>query len=145
MINKLVDEYGINLAIHDHPKPSHYWNPDTVLKVVDGRSKRIGSCADVGHWQRSGVPPIEALKKLEGRIIESHFKDLTQFNDPKAFDVPWGTGSGNAKAMLEEVLRQGAKITFLVEYEHVTPGLVQDVAHSVKFFGEACEQLAEKK
>jgi sugar phosphate isomerase/epimerase len=145
LLNKLVDEYGINVAIHNHPQPTHYWNPDTELKVLEGRSKRIGSCADVGHWQRSGVLPIEALKKLEGRIIESHFKDLTKFGEKSAFDVPWGTGSGDAKAMLQEFQRQGGKYTFLVEYEHFTPGLVQDVAHSVKFFGETCEQLAEKK
>ena len=146
VLNKLVDEFGINLALHNHPNPSHYWNPDTVLKVTEGRSKRIGSCADVGHWQRSGIPPIEAMKKLQGRMIESHFKDLSKFDDKSAHDVPWGTGTGDAKAMMREFQNQGAKITFLVEYEHFTPGLVQDVAHSVKFFGETCEQLeAEKK
>jgi len=142
VLNKLVDEYGINIAIHDHPKPSHYWNPDTVLKVVDGRSKRIGSCADVGHWQRSGVPPIEALKKLQGRIIESHFKDLSKFNEKGAIDVPWGTGTGDAKGMLEEFKRQDAKIIFLVEYEHYTPGLVNDVARSIDWFGNTCDQLS---
>jgi len=47
--------------------------------------------------------------------------------------------------MLAEFQRQGGKYTFLIEYEHFTPGLVQDVAHSVKFFGETCEQLAAKK
>ncbi len=43
-VDKLCSEFKINLAIHDHPKPSHYWNPDTVLKVCRGRSKRIGAC-----------------------------------------------------------------------------------------------------
>ena len=143
VLNKLVDEYGINVALHNHPNPSHYWNPDTVLKVTEGRSKRIGSCADVGHWQRSAIPPIDALKKLEGRIIESHFKDLNKFGDKGGQDVPWGTGTGNAKGMMEEYKRQGAKIAFLIEYEHFSPGLVQDVAHSVKFFGDTCEELAK--
>lgn len=145
VLNKLVEEFGINVALHNHPNPSHYWNPDTVLKVTEGRSKRIGSCADVGHWQRSGIQPIEAMKKLQGRMIESHFKDLNQFGKDKAYDVPWGTGTGGAMAMMQEFQRQNAKMTFLVEYEHYTPGLVQDVAHSVKFFGEACEQLSAGK
>jgi sugar phosphate isomerase/epimerase len=145
VLNKLVEEFGINVALHNHPNPSHYWNPDTVLKVTEGRSKRIGSCADVGHWQRSGIAPLEAMKKLEGRMIESHFKDLNQFGAKQAFDVPWGTGTGGAKAMMEEFKRQGAKMTYLVEYEHFTPGLVQEVAHSIKFFGDTCDQLATGK
>ena len=145
VLNKLVDEFGINVALHNHPNPSHYWNPDTVLKVTEGRSKRIGSCADVGHWQRSGIQPIDAMKKLQGRMIESHFKDLNQFGENKAYDVPWGTGTGDAKSMMQEFQRQNAKITFLIEYEHFTPGLVQDVARSVKFFGETCEQLSAGK
>jgi sugar phosphate isomerase/epimerase len=74
-IEKLCEEYGINVAIHDHAKPSHYWNPDTVLKVCRGRSKRIGACADTGHWTRSGLKPAECVRKLEGRIISFHVKD----------------------------------------------------------------------
>ncbi len=83
MIERLCDEYEINLAIHNHPKPSHYWNPDTVLKVCKGRSKRIGACADTGHWMRSGPNPLQMLRKLDGRIISLHFKDLIRENgDP---------------------------------------------------------------
>ena len=70
LIDRLCEEYEINVAIHNHPKPSHYWDPDTVLRVCDGRSKWIGACADTGHWCRSGVDPVEAVKKL-GRPAES--------------------------------------------------------------------------
>jgi len=143
LLDKLTVEYSINVAIHDHPKPNHYWNPDTVLRVIHGRNPRIGDCADVGHWQRSGVDPIEALKKLQGHIICSHFKDLNTFNDVKAIDVPWGTGAGNPRGMLEELHRQNAKIVFSVEYEHTTPNLVDDVARSIKWFGETCEAIAK--
>lgn len=141
LLDKLTQEYGINIAIHDHPKPNHYWNPDTVLRVINGRNPRIGDCADVGHWQRSGVNPVEALHKMQGHIICSHFKDLNKFDDVKAVDVPWGTGTGNARGMLEELHKQNAKIVFSVEYEHYSDGLVNDVARSIKWFGETCEAL----
>ena len=88
-LDKLCEEYGINVAIHNHPKPSIYWDPDTVLKVCKGRSKRIGACADTGHWARSGFDPIECIKKLEGRIISFHLKDLNK-KAADAHDVPWG-------------------------------------------------------
>lgn len=140
-LDKLTQEYGINVAIHDHPKPSHYWNPDTVLKVIAGRNPRIGDCADVGHWQRSGVDPIEALRKMKGHIISSHFKDLNKFGDKGAVDVPWGTGTGHAREMLEELHKQDVKLVFSIEYEHYTPGLTNDVARSIQWFAEACENL----
>ncbi len=43
-IDKLCQEYKIKVAIHNHPKPSHYWNPDTILTACKGRSKWIGAC-----------------------------------------------------------------------------------------------------
>ncbi len=76
LIDKLCEEYKINVAIHNHPKPSKYWNPEAVLAVCKGRSQRIGACADTGHWSRSGLDPVECLKKLEERIISMHIKDI---------------------------------------------------------------------
>ena len=90
-VSQLCDKYDMDVAIHDHPKPSHYWSPDTLLAAIQGQSPHIGSCSDVGHWVRSGLDPIECLKKLEGHIKELHFKDVAS-HDPEAADTIWGTG-----------------------------------------------------
>jgi sugar phosphate isomerase/epimerase len=116
LLDRLAQEYEINVAIHDHPKPSHYWNPETVLKVSEGRSKRIGACADTGHWHRSGLSPVESLKKLEGRVISFHLKDL----DTSKEDVPWGTGGSEVRGVLAEVKRQGTKPVFSIEFERTS-------------------------
>ncbi len=100
LVDRLCGEYRINVAIHNHPKPSPYWNPDRVLEVTKGRSPRIGACADIGHWLRSGINPMDAIKKLKGRIITFHFKDLNVAGDPEAHDVVWGTGVANVKELL---------------------------------------------
>ncbi len=64
-IDKLCQEYRIGLAIHNQPKgQSDYWDPNTVLMACAGRSKWIGACADTGHWMRSGIDPLAAIKKL---------------------------------------------------------------------------------
>ncbi len=76
LVSKLADEYKINVAIHDHPRPSRYWSPDTLIKYTAGHSKRLGACADIGHWVRSGLDPVACLKKLQGRVFELHMKDL---------------------------------------------------------------------
>lgn len=140
-LDKLCQEYGINLAIHNHPKPTLYWNPDTVLKVCKGRSKRIGCCADTGHWMRSGLKPIECLKKLEGRIISFHFKDLNQ-PGPEAHDVPWGTGVCDVKGMLAEIQRQGIKAVFSIEYEHNWGHAMPELAECVAYFDKTAAELA---
>jgi sugar phosphate isomerase/epimerase len=140
-IDKLCEEYDINLAIHDHPKPSPYWNPDTVLKHVQGHSKRIGACCDTGHWMRSGVNVLEALKKLEGRIIEFHFKDLN-VDGMAGHDVPWGTGKGDPKAWMVEVKRQGIKPLFNVEYEYHFENSLPEIALCVAYFDKVAGELA---
>jgi sugar phosphate isomerase/epimerase len=141
LLDKLCQEYKMNVAIHDHPQPSHYWNPDTVLKVTQGTSKRIGSCSDTGHWYRSGLVPLDCLKKLKGRIISLHFKDL----DESKGDVPWGTGVCNAMGMLEELKRQGFRGVFSIEYERTSgQELVDNVTKCVAWFSASAAKLAPK-
>ncbi len=142
MIEGLCDEYEINLAIHNHPKPSRYWNPETVLKVCKGRSKRIGACADTGHWMRSGLNPLQMLKKLEGRIVSLHFKDLIPENDGEDFhDVVWGTGRCDAEAILKELHRQNFEGVFSIEYEYNWENSLPEVRGCVGYFNEVSGEL----
>lgn len=136
MIDKLCQEYKINVAVHNHPKPSHYWDPNAVLKVCKDRSSRIGACADTGHWMRSGVDPLEAIKKLQGRIIEVHLKDLNAFGVGDAHDVPWGTGVANLRAILKELDRQNFAGAFLIEYEYNMKNSMPEIKECISFFKE---------
>lgn len=142
VVEKLAKEYHIKVAIHNHPGPKNfYWNPDTVLAAVKGRSPLLGSCADVGHWVRSGLDPVDCLKKLEGRVITLHFKDLNE-KGLEAHDVPWGTGISNAKGMLAELKRQHFKGAICVEYEYNWDNSAPEIAESAKWFNATCAELA---
>jgi sugar phosphate isomerase/epimerase len=158
-VEKLCKEYHIKVAIHNHPQPSHYWNPDTVLEAIQGRTPLMGACADTGHWLRSGLDPVECLKKLNGRVICLHFKDLVP-QEPGAqdqaaakkkrkrqarlmHDVPWGTGVGNVKAQLAELKRQGFRGAICVEYEHNWENSMPEIAECVKWFNATCEEQAK--
>ncbi len=141
LIDRLAQEYKINVALHNHPKPSIYWNPDKVLQIVKGRSERIGACADTGHWMRSGINPVEALKKLEGRIISLHIKDLNEFGVREAHDVPWGTGQANFDGILEELHRQNFKGVFSIEYEHNWENNVPEIRQCVAYFDKVAGKL----
>ena len=143
VVEKLAKEYQIKVAIHNHPGPkSFYWHPDTVLAAVQGRSPLLGACADVGHWVRSGLDPVDCLKKLEGRVIALHFKDLDQAT-LSGHDVPWGTGVSNVKGMLAELKRQKFKGAFCVEYEFNWENSVPEIAQSVAWFNATCAELVK--
>jgi sugar phosphate isomerase/epimerase len=138
----LTDEYHVGLALHNHPQPSHYWNPDTGLAALKGRSPRMGFCCDTGHWCRSGLDPVEMLKKVGPRVKTFHFKDLDQFGVPAAKDVVWGQGRGRIAGMLAEVKRQGLKPYFGIEWERSTDEPLETHARSVAFFEQTAAALA---
>lgn len=141
MVDRLCREYRINVAIHNHPKPSKYWHPDKVLEVCQGRSKWIGACVDTGHWMRSGVNPIKGLKKLEGRIISLHFKDLNEFGNLLTHDTVWGTGKANVKELLNELHRQGFVGVFSIEYEHNWEKSLPQIRQCVEYFNKIAGRL----
>jgi sugar phosphate isomerase/epimerase len=140
-VEKLCKEFNIKVAIHDHPKGhSIYWNPEAVLAAIKGRTPLMGACADVGHWMRSGLDPVECLKKLDGHIICLHFKDLNKMG-PDAHDVPWGTGIGKTKELMTELKRQNFHGAFCVEYEYHWENSSPEIAQCVKFFKQTCDEL----
>jgi len=134
MVAKLCDEYELCVAVHNHPAPSAYASPDVFLKASEGRTKRIGACCDTGHWARSGIKPVEALRKLEGRIIELHLKDIAKFGDPRCPCVVFGAGDGDIAGIVREIRRQGIKPLLTIEHEVVSPKLVEEVAACIAYF-----------
>lgn len=133
----LVKEFDIMVAFHDHPKqpnnPSYrMWDPNYILEVVKDRDKRIGACADTGHWVRSGLKPVDCLRILKGRIISSHLKDLHEVS-PGAHDVPYGFGVSDVSAILDELKRQGFAGNISVEYEHEMDKSMPMVAQCIGF------------
>jgi len=142
LLASLCEETGIGIAIHNHAKPSKYWDPNTVLSVCGDRTKRIGACGDTGHWTRSGLDPLACLRQLEGRIVSLHLKDLNELGNRGAFDVPWGTGVCDMDAMLTELRRQGFNGVISIEYEKDDDLLADHVGMCVRYLenwnGPAC-------
>lgn len=143
----LVKEYDIMVGFHDHPKQPNntsyrMWDPNYILEVVKNRDKRIGACADTGHWVRSGLKPLDCLRILKGHIISSHLKDLNEMS-PGAHDVPFGTGVSDVPAILDELKRQGFDGNISVEYEHEMDRSMPQVAQCIGFvrgYGQAKEK-----
>jgi len=141
MVDSMDGAYGIKVAIHDHPKPNAYWSPDSVLAAVQGHPN-IGSCADIGHWARNGINPVEALKKLEGHVYGVHLKDIKKFDDTKAEDTIVGKGVIDFPSIFRELKRQHFSGMFSIEHESNWYHSVPDVIETVKFYND---QLAKLK
>jgi len=137
-VESLVKENNIRFAIHDHPRrpndPSYqFWDPQYVLSLVKDRDSRMGSCADIGHWVRSGVKPLEALKLLKGRVMSSHMKDLNEFGNPQSHDLPWGQGVSGVGELLDELKSQGFDGNISIEYEYHEENSLPEVKQCIDF------------
>ncbi len=137
-IEKLVKEYDVMVGFHDHPRrmdnPNYkMWDPNFVLSVVKDRDARIGSCADIGHWVRSGLKPVDCLQILHGRIISSHLKDLNEFGVDAAHDLPYGQGVSGVKEVLDELKAQHFEGNISVEYEYHWTTSVPEIKQCIDF------------
>ncbi|HLK31177.1 MAG TPA: sugar phosphate isomerase/epimerase [Puia sp.] len=132
-VDSLAGLYGIKVAIHDHPKPNMYWSPDSVLAATVGHPN-IGSCADVGHWSRNGLDPVECLKKLEGHVFGVHLKDIKEFGKTDAADTAVGKGINKFPEIFAELKRQHFSGMLSIEQESNWDNNVPDVINTKKYF-----------
>ena len=144
VVEKLAEEYDIKVAVHNHPNENSYWKPEILLEHIGNRSPLLGSSADVGHYKRMEVEPISSLKKLEGRIISLHFKDIApEGTEDKFEDVVWGTGILNVKGMLEELKRQNFEGYFTIEYEANWENNLPQIKESIDYFNQSVEEISK--
>lgn len=134
MLDSLAGLYQIKIAIHEHAKgKSKYWHPDSVIAAMKNHPN-FGVCADLGHWERSGLSPAECLKQLKSNILGVHLKDIDQSDNPEANDVIIGQGVINFPEVINELKAQHFKGVILVECEHKMENNLAEVIAGKKNF-----------
>jgi sugar phosphate isomerase/epimerase len=137
-LDKLVEEFDIRIAIHNHGPGASYDKVDDVLKAIQARHKLIGACADLGHYIRSGEDPVKAIRLLEGRLYGVHLKD---FDQPKG-DAK-GVILGKGQLDVVEVFKALKKVEFpadgalSIEYEEHAENPMPDLRECVAIAREA--------
>ncbi|PSR57041.1 sugar phosphate isomerase/epimerase [Adhaeribacter arboris] len=141
-VDSLAGAYNLKVALHEHWKGvSRYWHPDSVLAAIKDHPN-FGACADLGHWPKSGINPLEAVRKLNGHIIGVHLKDIAAFNDPKLKDVPVGTGVVDFPAVFQELKKQQFKGYIYIERDaEDKPSNLPSVIQTVKYYNDQVKQL----
>ncbi len=147
LIEKYCQEYDIRLAIHNHGEKLSpiYWKPEQLMKEINGKSRYIGACGDIGYWIRSGIDPLQAIEVLGDRMMVLHVHDLDKSNG-KGHDVPWGEGIADLDRVFQ-VLHSGDHEGLFIglEYAYHFGQSLPEMQKSIDFFNNQVVQLAGKE
>ena len=132
-VERLVKEYDIAFAIHNHGPEDKIWkSPLDVLKAVHGLDVRMGCCVDVGHTMRAGVNPVDAFRAAGPRLHDVHMKDLAKA-DAKDSQVAVGRGLMPVREMFAELAKMRYPGYVDLEYEihgdDPMPGVIESMAY----------------
>jgi inosose dehydratase len=144
VLDKLVKEFDIRLAIHNHGPEDKVWpSPLDVWEAIQKYDERIGVCVDVGHTSRCGVDPIRAIRTCSERLYDVHLKDLSS-RDGKSRPVVVGRGVLDVRGMLRALLDIGYKYHVGLEYEEDMKDPIPGVAESIGYIRGTLAGLRER-
>jgi sugar phosphate isomerase/epimerase len=116
-IEKVVKEFDIKIAIHNHgPEDKWYPTPKDALAVLKNRDPRMGCCMDIGHATRGGADIVESVKLLGPRLLDLHMKDLAS-KTAKDSQVEVGKGVLDIPGLFRALLRTKFAGHVGLEYE----------------------------
>ena len=117
-LDELVKEFDIRIAIHNHGPKHRYDKVLDVLRAIEKHDDRIGACADLGHYIRSGENPVEVIRLLKGRLYGVHLKDFQDMQE-KTKGVILGKGHLDVPAVFAALEQVGfpADGALSLEYE----------------------------
>ncbi len=131
-LDELVKEFDIRVAIHNHGPRHRYNKAIDVLRVIEGRDERIGACADLGHYIRSGQNAPEVIRLLKGRLYGIHLKDFAEMKD-ETKGVILGKGHLNVEEVFSELQLAGfpSNGALSLEYEENEKNPLADIRECV--------------
>jgi sugar phosphate isomerase/epimerase len=133
LVEKLVKEYNIKAAIHNHgPEDKMFPTPQSVLQAIKGMDPRMGLCIDIGHTARTGVDVVESIREAGPRLLDLHIKDLTDFSSARS-QVAVGDGVMPIAAIFRELKRMnfqgGVMLEYEIEADNPAPGMIKSFAY----------------
>ncbi len=129
-----VKAYNIKIAIHNHgPMDKLYPGPKDAYDHISKRDKRIGLCIDIGHTQRTGVAPADAVLQFKDRLFDLHIKDVTSAtNDGQAIEI--GRGVIDFPALIKALNKINYNGYCSIEFEKDMKDSMPGIAESVGYF-----------
>jgi sugar phosphate isomerase/epimerase len=141
-LDKLVAEFDIRIAIHNHG-PNHRYNKVVdVLNAIRNHDERIGACADLGHFIRSGEDPVTVIRSLGSRLYGIHLKDFAEMKD-KTEGVILGKGHLDVEGVFRALKQVGfpADGALSLEYEENPKDPIDDIRQCLAVAQEALRKI----
>ena len=137
-LDRLVKEFDIRIAIHNHGPTYRYDKVIDVLHAIEGHDDRIGACADLGHFIRSGERPTEVIRLLKGRLYGIHLKDFKEMQE-KTQGVILGRGQLDVPAVFAALKQVGFPSTgaLSLEYEEHPDNPLADIRECMQVARDA--------
>jgi inosose dehydratase len=131
-LDELVREFDIRVAIHNHGPTHRYNKAADVLHAIEKHDERIGACADLGHFIRSGERPVDVIRLLTGRLYGVHLKDFAEMQD-KTHGVILGTGHMDVPAVMAALVQAKfpADGALSIEYEENPQDPLADIRECI--------------
>ncbi|HOL66267.1 MAG TPA: sugar phosphate isomerase/epimerase family protein [bacterium] len=133
---RLAEEYGINLAIHNHGGRHWLGSSEVLTYVFKNTSNRIGLCLDTAWALDSGENPVAMVEKFASRLYALHIKDFIFERDRRPRDVVAGKGNLNLKNLFQTLKKVGFSGESIIEYEG-------DVENPVPALGKCVASIQE--
>lgn len=143
-LDSLCKEFDVRVAIHNHGPKHRYNKVVDTLRAIEKHDERIGACADLGHYIRSGEKPEDVIRALKGRLYGVHLKDFAEMQD-KTHGVILGKGHMNVEqtfaAMLDVKFPEDGALS--LEYEEKKEMPVDDIKQCLDVARAAAAKVAQ--
>jgi sugar phosphate isomerase/epimerase len=138
LLDKLVEQYGVAVGIHNHGPGDRFAKIETIEKAIRDHHPKIGCCVDTGHFLRSREDPVHAVEVFGRRVYGVHLKDV---KDAKTFTV-LGKGDLRTVDLLKALARNNYEYCLAIEYEEKPEDPVDDLKACL---AEARRAIAEAR
>jgi sugar phosphate isomerase/epimerase len=144
LLDKLVAEYDVAIAIHNHGPGARYDKISDVWDQIKDRHPKVGACVDTGHYLRSDEDPVAAIEKFGKRVFSVHLKDVktiaTNGKREKKFTII-GEGDLDIFGCLKALKALKYDNILAIEYEENPENPLSDLEVGLKHVREAAAKL----
>jgi sugar phosphate isomerase/epimerase len=123
LLDRLVEEYGIAIGIHNHGPGHRYALIDTIMAAIKDHSSKIGCCVDTGHFLRSREDPVRAVEVFGKRVYGVHLKDV---KNAETFTI-LGQGDLRTVDLLKALAASKYEHVLAIEYEEKPENPFEDI------------------
>jgi sugar phosphate isomerase/epimerase len=122
-LDKLVEEFGVAVGIHNHGPGDRFAKIETIEKAIKDHHPKIGCCVDTGHFLRSREDPVRAVEAFGKRVYGVHLKDV---KDANTFTI-LGKGDLRTVDLLKALARNNYEYCLAIEYEEKPENPMDDI------------------